>query len=223
MTLIAEFPAAKELVCDGEEDDLVPTCGIPPLDLNAPNPGSGCHRRGEARGVDGKRCRGNIAGEGAEDCRNQLMPVTERTPTMALIAEFPPPDEIACDGEEGNFVPPVTSHPSVMKSPRFKQSLAQTNPMLQRFGTPGNSRQKKTSKLVILPRLLYRRIHFIDWLIVERIQICCFRPDPLTLGRATVMFLFYNLWRPHVFRVLKTFARVLVLTTFILVALARNH
>ncbi len=38
-TLIAEFPAANELVCDGEEDDFVPTCDIPPFDLNAPNPG----------------------------------------------------------------------------------------------------------------------------------------------------------------------------------------
>ncbi|KAK0441278.1 high mobility group box domain-containing protein [Armillaria borealis] len=41
MTLIAEFPAPDELVCDGdsEEDVFVPTCDIPPLDLNAPNPG----------------------------------------------------------------------------------------------------------------------------------------------------------------------------------------
>ncbi len=45
-TLIAEFPAANELVCDGEEDGFVPTCDIPPLDLNAPNPGSGYRRRG---------------------------------------------------------------------------------------------------------------------------------------------------------------------------------
>ncbi|PBK92156.1 hypothetical protein ARMGADRAFT_1165890 [Armillaria gallica] len=37
--LIAEFPATNDLVCDGEEDDFVPTCDIPSLDLNAPNPG----------------------------------------------------------------------------------------------------------------------------------------------------------------------------------------
>ncbi len=121
-------------------------------------------------------------------CRNPLIPATERTP-MALIAEFPAPDELVCGD---NIVPSVKSHPSVTRSPRFKQSLVQTNPMLQRFGTPGNSRQKKISKLVVLPRLLYRRIHLIDWLIVERIQICCFRPDPLALGRAPVIFLFYN-------------------------------
>ncbi len=38
-TLIAEFPALDELVCDRKEDDFVPTCDIPLLDLNATNPG----------------------------------------------------------------------------------------------------------------------------------------------------------------------------------------
>ncbi|KAK0455271.1 uncharacterized protein EV420DRAFT_591631 [Desarmillaria tabescens] len=33
---VVDFPAPDESVCDEEEDGFVPTCDIPPLDLNAP-------------------------------------------------------------------------------------------------------------------------------------------------------------------------------------------
>lgn len=113
------------------------------------------------------------------------------------MAEFFAPDELVCVGEEDGFVHPVTliSPPFGDEVPPFKQ----TNPILQRFGTPGNSKQKKFSKQAISSRLLYLSPDSLNRLVeFRKATNFQFQTRPTHAWQATILLLLCSLRLLHV-------------------------